>query len=135
LQQQQQQQLDRSEKLFVYILSWYKIAHKVLLEYCQFVIITGYDYCYTLPSSGCPHFEFHLPVFAVELRLQTKNTRASSHAGSTTPWDNGHERRLDPGTASSFAAVVVDSLTTNDGVMINLGKAQNISLYKVIHLM
>jgi len=35
---------------------------------------------------------------------------------------------LDPGT------VVVDSLTTNDGVMINSGKAQNLSLYKIIHL-
>ena len=31
-------------------------------------------------------------------------------------------------------AVVVDSLTTNDGVMVNSGKAQNLSLYKVIHL-
>jgi len=42
---------------------------------------------------------------------------------------------LDPGTRRrSFAAVVVDSLTTNDGVMANSGKAQNLLLYKVIHL-
>jgi len=31
-------------------------------------------------------------------------------------------------------AVVVDRLTTNNGVMINSGKTQNLLLYKVLHL-
>jgi len=26
--------------------------------HCQFVIITGYDYCYALPPAECSHFEF-----------------------------------------------------------------------------
>ena len=74
-----------SEKLFVYILSWYKIAYNVLLEYRQSFFITRYVCYYTLPPAECLLLDFRLPVFVVSLRLQTKNTHASSHAGSTTP--------------------------------------------------